>query len=151
MLLAYSNRPAISAEHDRASGHSLIVIGTALSTTLVFPLLRFPPWTVYRAKSRRYELSLYSSHVIKFCTARDEAIVKSLTLAVSAMFLMTLGIVCLFYPERFRELNLKLRGSWVKPMPSLISNRHQLWSIRISGAGAVLMGLLFSWLLWATR
>jgi hypothetical protein len=57
----------------------------------------------------------------------------------------------LFYPQRFRELNLKLRGSWVKPMPSLLGNRTQLWSIRISGAGAVLMGLLFSWLLWASR
>jgi hypothetical protein len=77
--------------------------------------------------------------------------VKSLMLAVSAVYLMTLGIVCLFYPERFREWNLRLRGRWVKPMPSLMGSRAQLWSIRISGAGAVLMGLLFSWVLWASR
>jgi hypothetical protein len=77
--------------------------------------------------------------------------VKSLTLAVFAMFLITLGIAGLFYPERVRELNLRLRGNWIRPMPSLMGNRAELWSIRISGAGAVLMGLLFSWALWASR
>jgi hypothetical protein len=76
---------------------------------------------------------------------------KSLTLAVSAMFLMTVGIGGLFYPERVRELSLRLRGNWVKPMPRLMGNRQELWNIRISGALAVLLGLFFSWVLWASR
>jgi hypothetical protein len=76
---------------------------------------------------------------------------KSLTLVVSAMFLMTVGIGGLFYPKRVRELNLRLRGNWVKPMPRLMGNRQELWNIRISGALAVLLGLFFSWVLWASR
>jgi hypothetical protein len=64
---------------------------------------------------------------------------------------MTVGIIGLFYPERFREWNRKHRGTWIKPMPSQMSNRMELWNIRISAAGAILMALLFSWVLWVSR
>src|ERR1700686_267248 len=81
------------------------------------------------------KLGLYAGHAIKLEGWRS-GYGEVTNTCLFALFLMTLGIVCLFYPQRFRELNLKLRGSWIKPMPSLLGNRTQLWNIRISGAGA---------------
>jgi hypothetical protein len=47
--------------------------------------------------------------------------------------------------------DLRLRGNWKRSTPSFMGNRTQLRNIRISGALADMMGLFFSWVLWAGR
>ncbi len=70
--------------------------------------------------------------------------IKSFWLVIFIVVLLALGIVCLLYPEGVRATNLRLRGTWIRPMPRLMSSGQELWSIRISGAGAILMGLLLA-------
>jgi hypothetical protein len=59
---------------------------------------------------------------------------KSLALVVSAMYLITLGIICLFYPDRFQEWNLRLRVDIRLPEGVLLRN-DCVWRTRSLNVG----------------
>jgi hypothetical protein len=82
---------------------------------------------------------------------KNPNMVKSLLLVMFVTVLLAVGGACLLCPEQLRKANLKLRGKWIRPMPSLMKPGLQIWNIRISGAIAILMGLFLGWALWTNR
>lgn len=74
----------------------------------------------------------------------------SIWVMIFALALVGLGVVLLIFPERFRNINLRMRGTRIRPMPRL-SPRQEVWSIRVSGAGAILVGVFIGLMLWINR
>jgi hypothetical protein len=77
--------------------------------------------------------------------------IKALSLLMFVIALLFVGGACLLYPEYVRKTNLKLRGTWIRPVPPLMNSGQDIRSIKISGAVAILMGLFFGWVLWINR
>ena len=65
--------------------------------------------------------------------------------------LISLGFVCMFYPRKFIDLNRRMRGNWIKPMPKLMGAEGEVWVTRLSGAAAILMALFIYAVLWTNR
>ena len=55
------------------------------------------------------------------------------------VFLVTVGVACLFYPRQFLALNERLKGNWIKQAPRLMGPKQEIWNARITGVGAILM------------
>lgn len=72
-------------------------------------------------------------------------------LAVYLLFLMSLGVAGLLYPQKCLHLNERLKGKWIRPMPTLMGPRLEIWSTRIAGAGFILMALFLGYLFWVNR
>lgn len=77
--------------------------------------------------------------------------IKSLSLMMFVTALLSVGGACFLYPEHVRNANLKLRGTWIRPVPHLLKSGQDIRNIKISGAVAILMGLFFGWVLWINR
>lgn len=70
---------------------------------------------------------------------------------VFAIVLIIGGFILLFFAEKVRTANLRVKGTGIRPMTHLMSPRQEIWSIRASGAGAILMGLFIGLILWMNR
>jgi hypothetical protein len=69
--------------------------------------------------------------------------------AVSAAGLFGIGTWCLFFPRRLQALNIirlrkgKIWWPWSALLADRFRSRSYLWEVRICGAAALLMGILF--------
>jgi hypothetical protein len=76
---------------------------------------------------------------------------KGLVLLIFVAILLSLGVVCLFYPQKLLAFNKQLKGNWIRPMPGLMGPKQEIWATRISGVGAILMAILVGYVLWTNR
>ena len=63
-------------------------------------------------------------------------------MAVTSLFLITLGVLCLVWPYRVQEYALKQRGMRLNPFGGFMRGRGYIWNLRICGSIAIAMAIV---------